>query len=263
MTDIRVTNASIGIEDTDTVDYLRVTNASINVEDIDASTSLRVTNAAIMIEDWVEVVPDSCYHIHTAESPEIEVIDGVMFRTSGLVVYGDFTRAAYTYLSRPDEPGTSITGRLTLGCWCWFDAESTDAATGLMCKWLEAGNLRSYALFKDANNKLTFSVSDDGTNVYSVDDSAANYATGKWFYVAGRFTPNNELAIFINGTWYLNNIGIPAEIYDGTEALDFGRKNHTDYLDGRECHNFLCGYAVPNTFIEAKYAHSKAMFMAR
>jgi len=262
MVDIRVTNSSIGIEADDDA-TIRVTNASINIEDTDSPLYIRVTNVAIMIESVYEIIPDSCYHIHTAESPEIEIVTGVIFRTAGLISYGDFTSAAMTYFTRPDEAGTSITAELTLGCWCWFDAESTDAATGLMCKWLEAGNLRSYALFKDAANKFTFIVSDDGTNEYSVDDGGVNYATGKWFYVVGRFTPNNELAVVVNGAWYLDNVGISAEIYDGTEALDFGRKNHTDYLDGRMCQAFLSADSVPNWFIEAMYAHSKGMFMAR
>jgi hypothetical protein len=263
MVDIRVTNASIGVEDNDAETDLRLTNASIGIEDNDAITYLRLTNAAIMIESGYQVAPDSCYHVHTAESPIVEVIDGVMLRTAGLVAYGDFTRGALTYLTRADEPGTSITGELTLGCWCWFDDESTDAATGLMCKWLEAGNLRSYALFKDASNKLTFIVSDDGTNEYSVDDGGANYVKDAWFYVVGRFTPNNEMALFVNGTMYLDNVGIPAEIYDSTEALDFGRKNHTDYLDGRMTQAFLSACSVPNRFIEAMFAHSRGMFIAR
>jgi hypothetical protein len=263
MTDIRVTNASIEIEDEDTETYLRVTNAAIDIEDNDAVTYLRVTNAAIMIESAYQVAPDSCYHIHTAESPDIEIINGVMLRTSGLIAYGDFTRGSLTYLSRPDEAGTSITDELTLGCWCWFDEESTDAATGLICKWLEAGNLRSYALFKDASNKFTFIVSDDGTNEYSIDDGGVNYAEDTWFYVVGRFTPNNEMALFVNGTWYLDNIGIPAAIFDSTEALDFGRKNHTDYLDGRMSDAFISGCSVPTRFIETMFAHSRAMFMAR
>ncbi len=262
MVDIRVTNASIGIE-SDSDSTIRVTNAAIMVEDAIDPIHIRVTNAAIMIEAWVEIAPDSCYHIHTAESPTVEVVDGVMFRTAGLIVYGDFARVALAYLTRADEPGTSITDDITLGCWCWFDTESTDAATGLMCKWYETGNLRSYALFKSATNKFTFIVSDDGTNEYSVDDGGVNYAIDKWFYVVGRFTPNNELAIFVNGSWYFNKIGIPPAIYDSTEAFDFGRKNHTDYLDGRMCHAFLCAHSVPDTFIEAMYAHSRAMFMAR
>ena len=262
MVDIRVTNSAIMLESDDDC-IIRVTNAAIMVEDVDDPIYLRVTNVAIMIESVTEISPDSCYHIVTSESPRIEVVDGVMFRTAGLVAYGDFIAAAMAYLSRPDEAGLSITDELTLGCWCWFDAESTDAATGLMCKWLEAGNERSYALFKDASNQLTFIVSDDGTNEYSIDDGGANYATGQWFYVVGRFTPNNELALFVNGTWYYETVGIPAGIFDSAEALDFGRKNHTDYLDGRMSDAFLSACSVPTRFIEAMYAHSRGMYMSR
>jgi hypothetical protein len=132
-----------------------------------------------------------------------------------------------------------------------------------MSKWYETGNQRSYALFKDAANNLTFIISDDGTNEYSIADGAANYDDSKWFFVVGRFDPNDELALFVNGTWYTDTTGIQAAIYDSTEAFEFGRKNRTDYLDGRMCDSFLCACAVPDVFIEAMYAHTKSMFMGR
>jgi hypothetical protein len=258
--DIHVANGAIVIESEDDL-VLFVANASIGIE-YTVDQVLTVINAAIIIEYRYEVDPADCYH--TLFSDEVELRDpGVRFGVSGLATYADFCAAEKVYFTRADEPGTSIVDAITLGCWCWFDAESTDAETGLISKWLEAGNLRSYVLYKNADNDFVFSISNDGTNVTTIDDAAVNYTTSKWFFVVGRLDPNNSLDVFVNGLWYSNVTSIPNDIYDSTEAFEFGRYNRTNYLDGRMCQAFLCAYALSNTFIEALYAHSKAMFMSR
>jgi hypothetical protein len=258
--DIRVTNASIGIEGDD-AQFVRVDNASIGIEETDTQF-LILNNAAIMVEYNLEVNPYDTYH--TLYSHEVRLVDpAVHFGDAGLATYGDFVAAEEAYFTRADEAGTSITDAITLGCWCWFDAESTGAATGLISKWLEAGNLRSYVLYKNAANSFVFSISSNGTAVTTITDSVANYGAGEWFFVAGKLTQGDKLSLFVNGTWYTNVTTIPMGIYDSTEALDFGRYNHSNYLDGRMCHAFLCGYAVPDWFIEALYAHTKSMFISR
>lgn len=258
--DIQVNNAAIMVESSTDV-ALEVHNAAIIVE-YGVDQELIILNASIMVEYRIEIDPDDTYH--TMFSDEVELRDpGIRFGDYGLATYGDFCAAEKVYLTRADEEGTSIVDAITLGCWCWFDAESTDAEAGLISKWYTTGNKRSYVLYKNSDNDFVFSISNDGTNVTTIDDAAANYAEGAWFFVAGRLTPEASLSVFVNGTWYSNVTDIPNDIYDSDEPLDFGRYNRSNYLDGRMCQAFLCAYAVPNRFIEAMYAHSKAMFMAR
>jgi hypothetical protein len=260
--DIRVHNAAIIIESSETTVNLIVHNAAINIEYEPTETSLIVHNAAIMVEYSIEVEPANTYH--TLFSNEVRLEDpGARFHDDGLVAYADFCAAEKVYFTRADEPGTSITGELSLGCWCWFDAPSTGAATGLISKWYETGNKRSYVLYKNTDNDFVFSISSDGTAVTTIDDAAANYAVSKWFFVAGVFDPESNLSLFVNGIWYSNVTSIPASIYDSDEALNFGRYNRANYIDGRMCQTFLCAYALPRRYIEALYAHSKAMFKAR
>lgn len=262
MVDIRVSNAAIEIEYEDSTTDIRLTNAAIDIE-YSNPTDLRVENAAIMIEYIDVIVPDpETYHVHVAETVTLIQMTGPMIGTSGLIVYSDFNASVNNYYSRPDEPGLDFASALTLGCWVWFDTESTDTATGLMSKW-GASDEQSYMLYKTAGNVLTFDITEDGTTDVVIGDGAANYAISQWFYVVGRFTPSVEMALFVNGTWYLKDTSVPALIYDSTTAFELGRYGGANYLDGRMCHAFLCGYAVPDRFIEAMYAHSKAMFMSR
>lgn len=258
---LRVTNAGVGIEH-DSTQYLHVENAAIEIEH-DPAQYLRVENAAILLEYIAVIVPEAeSYHTHVADTVTLSPMTGPTIGTSGLIVYANFVATAKNYYSRPDEPGLDFTGPLTLGCWGWFDTESTDAATGLMSKW-GVNDEQSYALYKTAGNVLTFAITNDGTTDVAIGDAAANYAIGKWFYIVGRFTPSMEMALFVNGTWYLDATDIPPSIYDSTTAFELGRFGGGNYLDGRMCQSFLCGYAVPDRFIEAMYAHSKAMFMSR
>lgn len=175
--------------------------------------------------------------------------------------YKEFIRANSEYLSRADEDALSIHYDITLGCWVYFDPESTNVATGIISKWYETGIERSYVLYKDASNRFVFKVSDDGTGEYSVTDLGANYQESTWFFIAARFTPSSELALFVNGMWYSNINSIPATIFNDAEAFELGRYNHDNYLDGRIAQVFVCAYTVPDHFICLLYSHSRAMFL--
>jgi hypothetical protein len=180
--------------------------------------------------------------------------------TSGLITYLDFVRANGCFLVRTTEEGLEITDALTLGGWFWFDTQSTGNLTGLMGKWMEAGNQRAYVLRKLDSDKLSFDISIDGSVETTINDGGANYAISHWFFIVGRFTPSTELALFVNGTWYSEDTSIPASIHNSTNDFYVGRYNGTNYLDGRMCHMFLSAYAIPDVFIEANYAHTKALF---
>lgn len=176
-------------------------------------------------------------------------------------VYRDFVRASLQYLSRADEDALSIHNDLTCGCWVYFDAESTGVATGILGKWYAVGNEYSYVLYKTSDNILTFAVSTDGVNIVSVNDSGENYAESQWFYVVGRFTPSTELALFVNGSWYINTTDIPATIFNSSEDFEIGRYNRSNYLDGRVSQAFVSAYSIPDRFICSMFSHAKALYM--
>jgi hypothetical protein len=175
--------------------------------------------------------------------------------------YKDFIRASSQYLSRADEDALSFHENLTVGCWVYFDAESTDVETGIISKWYETGNERSYVLYKDSNNIIHFKVSNTGADEYDITDYGISYKEEQWFYIVGRFAPSVELALFVNGIWFKQVDDVPADIYNSSENFEIGRYNRDNYLDGRVCQAFVCGYTVPDRFICSMYAHAKALFM--
>lgn len=175
--------------------------------------------------------------------------------------YVDFVRASSNYLGRADETALSIHYDLTVGCWVYFDVESTDVATGIISKWYDIGIQKSYVIYKNAANEIVFSVSEDGTNEVSIDDGGDNYAESRWMYIVGRFTPSEQMALFVNGVWYVKTIGVPATIFNSSEAFEIGRYNRDNYLDGRVSQAFLCAYSVPDRFICAMFAHARALYM--
>jgi hypothetical protein len=186
----------------------------------------------------------------------------------GVIPYADFVRASSESFSRPDETGTSITGSLALALWCYFDTESTGNLTGLVSKWLESAvgpiNKRSYTLYKSAANAFTFSVSDNGTNVFTVT-SSVSYAISQWYFIAARYLPSTSLSIFVNGTWDTNAVAIPASIYNNDRPLYIGAHNEANFLDGRMALTALHRLSNNNypTVIESLYHHTRPLFGVR
>jgi hypothetical protein len=187
--------------------------------------------------------------------------------SSGLIPYLDFVRASSMYLQRHTEPGLEITGGLTVWTWIRFDAPSTGAETYFLSKWYTVGNLRSYLLYKTAANAFTFDISTNGTAVKTIGDAAANYLVSKWWFLAGRFTPSTELALFVgqatNGAynWYRNAAAIPASIFVSTEALNIGRGNRTNYLDGQMSSFGLSAGALTDTQIWNMFSQTRPMLV--
>lgn len=187
------------------------------------------------------------------------------YGTSGVLSYADFTRASSQYLHRDDEAGLSITGDLTIGAWVYFDSESSNNFVGILGKWFKSDY--SFLLYKTDDNRIRFSVSGDGGTVIYVDDAGANYVADQWYFITGRFTRSNEIALCVNGMWYRKTAGIPASLHDSDQPLYVAMYIDTfgtsQYLDGKLSNGFLCAYAVPQVFIDAIYAHTKAMYMSR
>jgi hypothetical protein len=179
----------------------------------------------------------------------------------GLVVYMNFARNLHCYLSRATEPGLAITGALTFGGWVWFGYKGRGKKTSIMGKWYEGVEERSYVLYKSNTEEITFSISATGSNALNtVTDYAINSQANKWHYIVCRYTPSEEIALYVDGEWYTNIVDIPASIHDSTEAFEIGRSNRDNYFEGRMSHMFICAEALENSDIEAMYYHTKAMF---
>lgn len=190
----------------------------------------------------------------------------VPFAWYNLFPYADFTAATPHYFSRLDEPGTSITGAITLGGWFWLDSLATGANQGLISKWDTTGaiNERSYLLYlDDATNTLRFFVSSLGTAASSVSvTSTATIAINTWYHVAARYNPNTLMSIFVDGVQTDLAAGVPAAIFNSAVcAFEIGSYNVGAIpMDGRACQCFLCADDLDSVFVKTLYEQTRANF---
>jgi len=170
--------------------------------------------------------------------------------------------------SRADEPGLSITGTeayvdvgyrgLTMGCWVYFD-NAIGATETLMAKWdtAVAAN-KSYRLVRLATGGATFQIYNAG--IGAVTCTGCFTTAQQWYFIASRFTPSEELAIFVNGVWSTAATAI-ASITDTGEDFTLGcTSNLAEYMTGRLSNLWLCAMALPDERIESKYEWERTLY---
>lgn len=120
-----------------------------------------------------------------------------------------------------DNASLSITGALTIIGWAYFNALGSLEA--IISKWLETGDQRSYRLIKQAANTIRAEISSAGTAASIVAATTSGTpAAGSWVFVAARFTPSSELAVWLDSEKVINTTGIPASIFDSNAKFVLG-----------------------------------------
>jgi hypothetical protein len=147
----------------------------------------------------------------------------------------NFTAASLQNLSVPDTTSLDITGQLTLACWAKSSGSYANNR-GLVSKYIQLLNQRSYVLYITASGFVGFALSTDGTF------QAANTITGSsaigtdWAHVAAVVTPSSRQEIFVNGaSGAVKTSSVLASIHSGTAPLQIGQQfsNTVDFsFDG-------------------------------
>lgn len=161
------------------------------------------------------------------------------------------------YLSRADEAGLDVPGNLMFGGWFWVDT-LPGANAGLIGKYAATGNQRSYLLFLLSSGVIRLVVSGNGTAAVTVDSAAIT--TGKWNFVAGRYAPSSEIAIFVNGQKATNTTSIPATLFNSTAALQIGAFEAANFLDGRAALCFVCATSFSDELTSQLFQRTRGMF---
>lgn len=174
------------------------------------------------------------------------------------------------YMSRADEAGLDILGTesyvasavrgLTVGGWFWFDTAGSQMA--LLGKYNITGNQRAYVLNKPATDKVTFTVSVDGTATVVVTSTTTLSATA-WYFAVGRFIPSTETNVFLQGADDASNTtSIPASIVNSTATFEIGSFNAggTALLNGRGGMCFACAMALSDTAISNIYQGTRGFY---
>ncbi len=138
----------------------------------------------------------------------------------------------------------------TIGGWVSIQTQPLGLVRGLMGKDGIATN-RGYAIYLDTGNTPTFTVSVDGTATLAVA-SAKKVVTGSWSFVAARFKPSTELAIFVDGVKTVNTTSVPASQFISSQNFEVGRflANNGRILHTRTRDVFVCRAALDDDTIE-------------
>ena len=188
----------------------------------------------------------------------------------GLATYLEFTKANGTCLYRPTEPGLDIIHDITVWTWVRFHTQSTGQWASLISKWGIVPNY-GYILGKGDNDRLAFTISSTGAdNITAVAFTPADYtyAIDTWYFVAGRFTPSTEVALFIGratdgwSTWIKNVTAIPASIFSNVADFMVGTDDGVgNLLDGDMTLFGIAAGSVPDVHIWNMFHQSRPLFM--
>lgn len=187
---------------------------------------------------------------------------------NGLVPYIDFDGTG-DYLSRADETDLDILGSeaifaspmrgLTMGGWFWFNTLVASTSYGMMSKYVATGSQISYGLWRrGTGNAIGFAVSNNGSSTVIVDSISP--ITNQWYFAVARYIPSTSLALFVNGSSYLNTTSIPSSIFNSTSPFEIGRIDATLTLAGRASLCFLCANALPDILISEIFQQTRSLF---
>lgn len=133
----------------------------------------------------------------------------------------------------------------------WFNINSLPAANaGLVSKDAPSPE-RGYRLqLSSAGANILFGMSGNGASVVVV--TTATPGTGQWIFVAGRFLPANEIALFVDGTKNVFSTAIPSSGFNSDQNFEIGRYNNDNdrVFDGKCRDVFVCRAGLDDQTIE-------------
>jgi len=195
----------------------------------------------------------------------------VTFGRDGLAPYANFVSASSQYLSRADEAGLDITGTesyianpgLTLGG--WFYATTAPGTTGievLIAKRIGGASNVAYTIHRTnggAGGVVDGGIGNGVTTNLATTSSVMQANT--WYFLAMRFTPSTEVAIFLNDEKDTVATAF-ASIVNNNKAIGIGAYGNGSggFLDGRASLCFLCASALPDAIINNIYRQTRALF---
>lgn len=194
------------------------------------------------------------------------------YLTSGLIAWCEYDGTG-DYHSIPDNARYDIIGNetyinsavrgLTIGG--WFRPTETGTLERLMCKWTAGAGNRSYTLNYTVGDAFQFTISNDGTNTFTVTSTAIT-PVNNWYCVFGRFlSATPELNIYVGQasgwTAITNAVGIPATIFNSNaNFVVAANSGGTEEFQGRISHLDLCVEAAAEGILKAFFNQTRAGF---
>jgi hypothetical protein len=176
-----------------------------------------------------------------------------------IVTYTAFNGSTQ-YLTRAHEAALNPTGALSVGG--WFRFGSLSGTQGMIGKTRFTGmNERSYTV-RASSTAVGFFVSSAGTS--ATDEgvtSSVTLATGTWYFVACRFTPGSELAIWVNDTKTTAAATISGVFSSTNTPFQIAaRDNGAQLMTGDAALCWLCNVALTDGTIDRLFAATQGLF---
>ena len=193
------------------------------------------------------------------------------FNYRGAPSYAPYMNFSSEYLYYVDDEQFDILGNeswigdpgLTLGGWFYFD--SLTGQYGLMGKYFQSGNNRSYLLYTDGSPyEISFLISGDGL-AERYASATSGPSTGQWYFVVGQYKPSTEMAVWVGDSdglvEHINLTSIPASLYNSTARLEVGAFNNGGFnINGSASMLFICASHLPDLLIQRLFNISRHAF---
>lgn len=207
----------------------------------------------------------------SGQGRELVAINTLTQGRYGIAPYVDFTRASSEYLNRVTEPGLEITTTgLTLWTWIRFHTQSTGQWASVISKWGIIPNY-GYIIGKGPNDRVAFTISSTGADnitAVALTPTDYTYAIDTWYFLAGRFTPSTEIALFVGRatdgwyTWMKDVAAIPAAIFSTDADFMIGSDDGVNnYLDGDMSLFGISAVPLLDTEIWNMFSQSRPLWM--
>lgn len=158
----------------------------------------------------------------------------------------------YSYCPAYDYTGVN---GFTLGCWCYSNGFSGPIASVFK----DPGN-RVWRLDAGYGNPL-IAVSANGTTEVDAT-SPVTVASNTWFFIAARYNPGIELALWVNGTKTVNTTSIPALLFVTTVPYFVigSESTFSTLLEMRISSFFFSRGVLNDVYLTSLYLTGKALF---
>lgn len=143
----------------------------------------------------------------------------------------------------------------TLGCWINFPGPS-----GFIASVWNSPNNEVWRLDTGFGN-VTFGVTADGHTDVEIASSVA-YISNTWYFVAARYNPSTEIAVWTNDVKDTKVAGIPASLFVTSVPLFMIADDdaHGGTLECKISMFFFCDAVLADAYLASLYHMSKSMF---
>lgn len=132
----------------------------------------------------------------------------------------------------------------------WFKVDVSPTSTSGLISKDGLAPQRGYNLTVTSANTVQFVISGNGTALDTVQGLDAE--VGQWMFVAGRFIPSTEIAVFVNGSKAVVTASIPSSINVSTQNFEVGRSQNGNsrIITGKARDVVVCSASLSDDLIE-------------